>query len=102
MSIGVGQIIGQVTAKPEPRTSGKVTYFNIEIADVGWKQRYACTGELYHSVEVSEQKRVFTGKLEAVRAQRVGGKFPDDYLAITLERAKDHVPSAAPAPAAKG
>jgi hypothetical protein len=95
--VGIGQVVGFVTEKPDPRvaTNGKSTYYNLQLADIGWTQRFACSLAVYNSVVVGDKRYQFNGKLNPMKATRAGGTFPDDVQSLVLESVKDHVPAAA-------
>ncbi len=92
MHVGIAEITGQVIEKPDPRTSGKNTYYTLTLADVGWKARFSVTQELYGKVIVGDKRFVFGAKLSVVRAQRSGSQFADDFLSGELVSVRDVPP----------
>lgn len=98
MKVGLGQLDAFIIEKPAPRQNKEKTqtYYVLQVGNIGWTQRLACTVEAYNLAQVDTKPVRLIGRLDAVRATRVNGAFPDDYQVMTVEQIKE-IPPAAPA-----
>ena len=98
MKVGIGQLDAVIIEKPTPRQNKEKTqtYYVLQVGNVGWSQRIACTQEIWNSAVVDSRPVRLVGRMDGVRATRVGGSFADDYQVMTIESIKE-IPPAAPA-----
>ena len=98
MKVGIGQLDAVIIEKPTPRQNKEKTqtYYVLQVGNVGWTQRVSCTQEVYNQAVADPKPVRLVGRLDNVRATRVGGTFADDYQVMTIEQIKE-IPPAAPA-----